>query len=83
MADILRWIENHDSKKENDQLILEIIEYLENEYGQEEYVDNLIAVSFLENLPGPGEAGARIRYELGPKLTRQLKIIWSSDEALD
>ena len=83
MGDIERWIENRERLEKNNQITMEILEYLEKEYGREEYVDNLIAVSFLEMLPSPGKEGASIRYRLGPKLTEQLKVIWPSDKALD
>ena len=39
-------------------------------------IKELIAVSFLENLPGPTEGGSKIREKLGPNLTKQLNMIW-------
>ena len=44
--------------------------------------DNLISVSFLENLPYPWEAGAGLRYRLGPTLTKQLQVIAPYDKRL-
>jgi hypothetical protein len=44
--------------------------------------ENLIAVSFLENLPDPGEPGDSLRYALGPTLTRHLRLIWPTDTRL-
>ncbi len=38
-------------------------------------IEELIAVSFLENLPRPGEEGAGVREWLGPELTKQLRVI--------
>ena len=51
-----------------------ILEYLEEAYasGGDE-VQELIAVSFLENLPRPAEPGAWIREIVGPSLCRQLQ----------
>lgn len=42
--------------------------------GDEE-VQELISVSFLENLPRPGEEAAELRDWLGPALVEQLRII--------
>lgn len=36
-------------------------------------VAELIAVSFLENLPGPGEAGGAVKDLLGPRLRSELE----------
>lgn len=40
-----------------------------------EELQELIAVSFLENLPRPREEGSGVRNWLGPALTRQLRVI--------
>jgi len=40
-----------------------------------EELQELIAVSFLENLPRPGEEGSGVRNWLGPALTHQLRVI--------
>ena len=42
----------------------------------------MIAVSFIENLPAPDEEGSELRYILGPKLTEQLKVTWPTDSRL-
>ena len=48
-----------------------ILDLLEAEYGTGD-VDEPIAVSFVENLPYPGEAGTGIVDLLGPKLRAEL-----------
>ncbi len=49
---------------------------LEDTYasGNEE-LQELLSMSFLENLPRSGEDGAEIRNQLGPTLTKQLRVI--------
>ena len=53
-----------------------ILDYLEDAYsnGGEE-IQDLIALSFLENLPRQGERGAQIRDMVGPNLKKQLELI--------
>ncbi len=53
--------------------VLPLLVFLEDEYGVDEEVDNVIAVSFLEMLPDLGERGAAIRDELGPKLRAEVE----------
>lgn len=54
--------------------LADILDDLENEYGNPESQE-LISVSFLENLPRPGELGSAIRRLVGPHLGRQLDVI--------
>ncbi len=54
----------------------DILDYLEEAYSASgEELRELISVSFLENLPRPGEIGAQIREMVGPNLRRQLHVI--------
>ena len=54
----------------------DLLDYLEATYSSgDEELRELISVSFLENLPRPGELGAQIREMLGPNLSRQLRVI--------
>jgi hypothetical protein len=54
----------------------EILDYLEEVYSSgDEELSELISVSFLENLPRPGEVGSQIRDIVGPNLTKQLRVI--------
>jgi len=46
----------------------------EAEAGHEGDVDELIAVSFVENLPYDGEPGQAITGELGPRLSEMLRL---------
>ncbi|TCC58668.1 hypothetical protein E0H73_25455 [Kribbella pittospori] len=45
-----------------------LLDFLEREFGYDDEVDNVIAVSFVEMLPDPGETGFGIEAVLGPKL---------------
>jgi len=53
-----------------------ILDSLEKAYslGNGE-IQELVSVSFLENLPRPGEEGAEIRGIVGPHLKKQLRLI--------
>jgi hypothetical protein len=54
----------------------EFLSHLEEVYvGGNEELQELLSVSFLENLPRPEEDGAEIRTQLGPSLTKQLRVI--------
>lgn len=63
-----------DAKAESD--LRRLLNDLENAYadGQEE-IQELISVSFLENLPRPGEEASGVRTWLGPELSAQLDVI--------
>jgi hypothetical protein len=49
-----------------------VLALLEAELGTDRGVDEAIAVSFVENLPYPGEPGADLVDQLGPKLRAEL-----------
>ncbi len=53
-------------------LIRPLLAFLEREFEQDPDVDNVIAVSFVEMLPAPGQPGAGIEHALGPKLRAEL-----------
>src|SRR5260370_35319951 len=54
----------------------DILSYLEEAYAAgDEELRELISVSFLENLPRPGERGAEVRRMIGPNLRRHLELI--------
>lgn len=50
------------------EVVRPLLGFLEAEYGIDEDIDNVIAVSFVEMLPDRGESGAEILDLLGPKL---------------
>jgi hypothetical protein len=50
-----------------------VLSVLEAELGVDRGVDEAIAVSFVENLPYPGEPGDALAGELGPKLKAELQ----------
>jgi hypothetical protein len=49
-----------------------LLEFLEGEFGVDQDVDTVIAVSFVEMLPSLGERGAEIEDALGPRLRGEL-----------
>lgn len=51
-----------------------MLAFLEDAYGQDYEVDELIATGFVENLPYPHDKGAAILTMLGPKLRGQYNI---------
>lgn len=65
---------HEDTQAENE--LRRLLNDLENAYvdGQEE-IRELISVSFLENLPRPGEEASGVRTWLGPELSAQLDVI--------
>lgn len=54
----------------------QLLNDLEDAYADgDEEVQELISVSFLENLPRPGEEASGLRNWLGPELSAQLRVI--------
>ena len=56
----------------------DILRTLEKAYasvGDEDELQELISVSFLEHLPRPGDEGSEVRSMVGPRLSQQLKLI--------
>lgn len=75
MADVTRWLVGRFIKAgDSDALLGDILGFMENAFGSdEEQVQELLAVSFLENLPRFGESGFEIRSILGPALKEELR----------
>jgi len=84
MGDVARWAtaafrrsneENLVGNEEESQL-MRLLTSLEEAYGNEgPEIEELISVSFLENLPRPEEEGGQIRALVGPRLKKQLNAI--------
>ncbi len=81
-GDIVRWaVSLLISTRTGDNLtprreLREFCDLLEETYsGGNEELQELLSVSFLENLPRPGEDGAEIRNQLGRNLAMQLRVI--------
>ena len=82
LGDVVRWVlslfataraeGSFASRRE----LRDILEYLEDAFasGNRE-LQELLSVSFLENLPRPGDDGSEIRTQLGPSLTKELRAI--------
>jgi hypothetical protein len=71
LADVLRWLlaQLDEGGGDDRAEITDILSFLEDAFsaGDEERQE-LISTGFVENLPRPGEPGARIRRMLGPEL---------------
>jgi len=76
MADIERWAEAEIAKGDGDArtFVQEVLDFLEDAYAtQGAEVEELIAVSFLEHIPRPGEPGSQLRALVGPRLAGELR----------
>lgn len=73
LGDFTRWVvERFESKGPSDELLRNIFQFVENAYVEGgEHLQELIAVSFLENLPGSDERGAELSELLGLQLAKQ------------
>lgn len=74
LGEVTRWlVERLRTAGASDRDLLEILTFLERAFGgSEDEVQDLIAVSFLENLPRPGEPGSGIRSLVGPLMREEL-----------
>jgi hypothetical protein len=78
MADIERWAEAEIAKGDDGAraTVREVLAFLEDAYAtQGNEVEELIAVSFLEHVPRPGESGSQLRELVGPRLAEELRRI--------
>jgi hypothetical protein len=74
MAAYERWAER--AHEAGDPTLAAFLEFLEEAYQHGgDQVEELISVSFLEHLPRTGEPGSELREEVGPALSRQLRVI--------
>lgn len=74
MADYERWAES--ALATGDPQLSEFLDFLEEAYGSGgPEVEELIAVSFLEHIPRPGEPRSELRELVGPRLKQQLRVI--------
>jgi hypothetical protein len=76
MADVTRWVVRRFEADPSDVTLRQVLAFIESAFEDAEGDDReLIAASFLENLPRLGEAGADVRAMLGPDLQDQLRRI--------
>lgn len=82
LGDVVRWVltlmatARAEGSLTAQRELRQFLSHLEDTYASEnEELQELLSVSFLENLPRPGEEGAEIRTQLGPTLTQQLRVI--------
>lgn len=76
MGDITRWVLNEFRSHGPSRTFTEILDFFEESLRKaHEHERELIAVSFLENLPRPDEPGAEVRELLGSALRHQLELI--------
>lgn len=75
MGDVTRWAVAKQRAGSPSELA-PFLEFVESCYRQGTTEEQeLISVSFLENLPGPEEPGGDLRSALGPQLAEQLRCI--------
>jgi hypothetical protein len=76
MGDITRWIVLQFHQDPNDPTLRQMLSFIEAAFERASHDDReLIAVSFLENLPRVGQEDADIRAILGPALQNELQQI--------
>lgn len=78
MADVERWLEREvmNRPKQAADEVARILAFLEDAFAAgDSEVNEVIAASFLEHLPRPGDLGSEIRTMVGPRLRKQLQII--------
>lgn len=72
MGEVVQWaIEAAAAKRFGE--IADLFAFLESEFAQDESIRELIAVSFLENLPHASEPEGSLRDLLGPHLREELE----------
>lgn len=75
LGDVTRWVAAR-ALPPRDPEVEQLLAFIEARFAQGgEHEREMISVSFLENLPRPGEPGAELRNQLGPNLLRQLDQI--------
>lgn len=74
MGDVTRWlVRRFLAAGRNDATLREILSFMEGAFKSDrEEVKELLAVSFLENLPCFGESGFEIRSVIGPTMQEEL-----------
>ena len=75
MADVTQWAIDLESRGDSETLT-ELLEYLEGKFrdGSAEERE-IVGVSFVENLPDPGEPGRGLVARLGPTLREQRALL--------
>jgi hypothetical protein len=74
MGDVTRWVVQTFNSDAADATLQQMLDFIESAF-EEGRSEELISVSFLENLPRPGQGGAEVRALLGPALQDQLRQI--------
>lgn len=76
MGDVTRWAVKRFRADPADAALRSVLDFIESAFEKgEEEESELIAVSFLENLPGAGEDDAGLRALVGPSLRDQLRRV--------
>lgn len=75
MGEVTRWlVAQFIGAGGSDVAIRDVLGFMEQAFNSGgEQVQELLAVSFLENLPRPGEPGSEIRSILGPSMQEELR----------
>ena len=76
MGEVTHWIVHRFHADANDSTLRQMLNFIEATFERADHEDReLVAVSFLENLPGVGQDDAGVRAALGPALQEQLRQI--------
>jgi hypothetical protein len=76
MGDVTRWVIRRFHQDPNDPTLRQILSFIETAFEHANHDDQeLIVVSFLENLPYANQKDAGIRTILGPALQNELRQI--------
>jgi hypothetical protein len=76
MGDVTRWVVHRFHADASDTTLQQVLDFIEDAFEHANGEDReLIAASFLENLPRPTQADAGVRDLLGPALQDQLHRI--------
>lgn len=76
MGDVTRWVINEFETDGQSEVLRAVLEFIESSFRDgRDHERELVAVSFLENLPRRDEEGSQLRRLLGPYLTKQLEAM--------
>lgn len=76
LGDVTRWVTNEFATGGRSEALRAVLEFIESSFRDgHDHERELVAVSFLENLPRPDEEGSQLRRVLGPHLTKQLEAM--------
>jgi hypothetical protein len=76
MGDVTRWVVQRFRADASDETLRQVLDFIESAFESAQGEDRqIIAASFLENLPRAGQEGAGVRALLGPALQDHLRMM--------